>query len=185
VPPDNDHDDRAGDLLHLLQKELETRGLLPTLVSGQGDGQERCARLAVTNPAAPDRGVIYVEDSGCLIWERPASLQDPDVAEIAAQAASILQHAGSRRGPRRPAWSDGSASSLGRSELIGTRQQQLVFLNTHWGRYYVFSAPRAPDDQWTATARFGRRQEIQRWSAGQLLAEVRRHYHREKQSNGS
>jgi hypothetical protein len=48
-----------------------------------------------------------------------------------------------------------------RTELSGTQQQQLVFLNTHWGDKYSFAAPEAPGGQWTATAKFGQHDQIQ------------------------
>lgn len=60
--------------------------------------------------------------------------------------------------------------------LIGSRQQQLVFLNIHWGRKYEFAAPALPDGHWTATARFGEGDRLRGDSAGQLLEQVRYHY---------
>lgn len=63
-----------------------------------------------------------------------------------------------------------------RMQLGGTNQQQLVFLNTHWGRQYSFAAPEAPGGKWTPTANFGQRDQIQEWSAAELLEEVRGHY---------
>ena len=127
--------------------------------------------------------MIYVEDSGCLTWERPANPGDADAGEIAAEAAGILRDARCRHGPPPAAGPGGSASPSGHRELTGTSQQQLVFLNTHWGRNYVFSVPQTAGGQWTATARFGGHEQIQRQSAGDLLAEVRRHYHRNKQGS--
>jgi hypothetical protein len=61
-------------------------------------------------------------------------------------------------------------------ELVGSRHQQLVFLNTHWGRKYSFRIPAQPGGQWTATARFGRREQLQAETAGVLLERVRHHY---------
>jgi hypothetical protein len=63
-----------------------------------------------------------------------------------------------------------------RRQLAGTSQQQLVFLNTHWGGNYSFAAPEVPGGQWTATAKFGQHDQIQEWSAAELLEEVRGHY---------
>ena len=68
------------------------------------------------------------------------------------------------------------ANPGGRMELGGTSQQQLVFLNTHWGSKYSFAAPEAPGGQWTATAKFGQHDRIQEWSAAELLEEIRDHY---------
>jgi hypothetical protein len=61
-------------------------------------------------------------------------------------------------------------------ELRGTSQQQLVFLNTHWGSRYSFTAPAKPGGQWTATARFGQQDELAAESATALLTLVRDHY---------
>jgi hypothetical protein len=68
------------------------------------------------------------------------------------------------------------ANPSGHMELGGTSQRQLVFLNTHWGSKYSFAPPEAPGGQWTATAKFGRYDQIQEWSAAQLLEEIRDHY---------
>jgi hypothetical protein len=62
------------------------------------------------------------------------------------------------------------------TELHGTRQQQLVFLNTHWGSKYSFAAPGAPGAQWTAAATFGQHDQLRAWTAAELLEEVRDHY---------
>jgi hypothetical protein len=63
-----------------------------------------------------------------------------------------------------------------RMELRGTSRQQLVFLNTHWGSNYSFAPPEEPGGQWTATAKFGQHDRIQKCSAAELLKEVRDHY---------
>ncbi len=65
-------------------------------------------------------------------------------------------------------------------KLGGTAEQQLVFLNTHWGRRYSFTAPSAPGGMWTAVAKFGSGDQLQQWSATELLAEVREHYQAHK-----
>ena len=59
---------------------------------------------------------------------------------------------------------------------VRTREQALIFLTTHWGTYYDFRAPEPPGGQWTAQARFGQHDQIQEWSAAELLEEVRDHY---------
>jgi hypothetical protein len=61
-------------------------------------------------------------------------------------------------------------------ELAGTREQRLIYLNTHWGRSYAFAAPCGPDGMWKATANFGTRDELEDASAADLLAKVRKHY---------
>jgi hypothetical protein len=60
--------------------------------------------------------------------------------------------------------------------LVGSREQQLVFLNMHWGGQYSFAAPAAPNGLWTATARFGLCDRLDGDSAGDLLEQVRHHY---------
>ena len=61
-------------------------------------------------------------------------------------------------------------------ELSGTRRQQLIYLNTHWGRIYFFASPDGPDGVWKAKAKFGAEDELEDWSAAGLLTRVRRHY---------
>ena len=65
-------------------------------------------------------------------------------------------------------------------ELRGTTDQQLIYLNTHWGRRYSFVPPQTPWDEWTATAKFGCRTQLQAQTAAELLAEVRAHYQANK-----
>jgi hypothetical protein len=57
--------------------------------------------------------------------------------------------------------------------LGGTSEQQLIFLNTHWGRMYRFSAPDAAGGKWTAIAIFGQGDELQEESTTELLLAVR------------
>jgi hypothetical protein len=59
---------------------------------------------------------------------------------------------------------------------LGPAEQQLIYLNTHWGRQYAFTPPPAPGDQWTATARFGEHEALRAATAGELLRAVRAHY---------
>jgi len=55
-----------------------------------------------------------------------------------------------------------------------------VFLNTHWSAKYSFAPPEAPGGRWTATAKFGQHDQIQGFSAAELLEEVRDHYQANK-----
>jgi hypothetical protein len=66
------------------------------------------------------------------------------------------------------------------AELGGTVEQQLIYLQTHWGRRYEFASPKAPGGQWAATARFGDRDGIQARTSAELLEEVRAHYQASK-----
>lgn len=65
-------------------------------------------------------------------------------------------------------------------ELEGTVDQQLIFLNLHWGGRYEFAPPQAPERQWSATAKFGGHDRLQAWTAAELLAKVRAHYQSSK-----
>lgn len=66
-------------------------------------------------------------------------------------------------------------------ELRGTADQQLIYLNTHWGKQYDFAPPQTSNGGWTATAKFGNCAELQAPTAAELLEEVRRHYQANKQ----
>lgn len=61
-------------------------------------------------------------------------------------------------------------------QLTGTTEQQLVFLNLHWGRMYEFAAPASAGADWVARAKFGEQDKLQADSAGELLQEIRAHY---------
>jgi len=61
-------------------------------------------------------------------------------------------------------------------ELTGTPEQQLVFLNLHWGRMYVFTSPDRANVPWKAQAKFGDQDELRAESATEMLREVRAHY---------
>jgi hypothetical protein len=61
-------------------------------------------------------------------------------------------------------------------KLTGTPEQQLIFLSTHWGRMYVFTAPSGVGTLWTAQAKFGDHDELRAESAAEMLRVVRAHY---------
>jgi len=77
----------------------------------------------------------------------------------------------------------GSGDAAG-AELRGTVQQRLVFLNTHWGSKYSFTAPAKPDGRWTAAARFGQHDQLAAESAAELLELVRGHYQASRPAGG-
>jgi hypothetical protein len=64
-------------------------------------------------------------------------------------------------------------------ELGGT-EQRLIFLNTHWGSKYEFTAPKTLGGNWGAKAKFGEHDELQAATSTELLEQVRSHY----QDNG-
>jgi hypothetical protein len=61
-------------------------------------------------------------------------------------------------------------------QLEGSGEQQLIFLNTRWGRRYIFTAPQATSCKRIARANFGRHDKLEERSATDLLLAVRRHY---------
>jgi hypothetical protein len=67
------------------------------------------------------------------------------------------------------------------AEIGGTAEQQLIYLNTHWGRRYEFAAPQNAGGPWTATARFGGHDRLQAPTPAALLGQVRAHYQAEHQ----
>ena len=60
--------------------------------------------------------------------------------------------------------------------LSGTPEQQLIHLNTHWGRRYDFAAPGSLGGTWAATDKFGDHDKLEAASASELLEAVRSHY---------
>jgi hypothetical protein len=65
-------------------------------------------------------------------------------------------------------------------ELRGTTDQQLIYLNMHWGKQYSFVPPQTPWGEWAAMAKFGCRTQLQAQTAAELLEEVRAHYQANK-----
>jgi len=64
--------------------------------------------------------------------------------------------------------------------LGGTAEQQLIFLNTHWGRQYDFTAPKRPGERWTAKAKFGTLDDLEAETSAELLEAIRGHYRASK-----
>jgi hypothetical protein len=83
----------------------------------------------------------------------------------------------------RDAGRPGSGHKLGTGPS-GTTEQQLVFLNIHWGSQYSFTAPAQPGGRWAAVARFGQHDQIAGESAAELLAPVGDHYKASKPAGG-
>jgi hypothetical protein len=65
--------------------------------------------------------------------------------------------------------------------IRGTPNQQLIYLNTHWGRRYDFTAPATPGGTWAAADKFGEHERLEAANAGELLEAVRNHYKRNYQ----
>jgi hypothetical protein len=68
--------------------------------------------------------------------------------------------------------------------VSGTVQQQLVFLNTHGGGKYSFTASATPGGRWTAVARFDQHDQLAAESPTELLELVRGHYQASKPAEG-
>ncbi|HEX3925382.1 MAG TPA: hypothetical protein VHY31_24090 [Streptosporangiaceae bacterium] len=151
-----------------LAEKLESRGLssrVETYSDGK-PGEELIVELIATNPAARERGEVRIGDDGAVTWEFFGDLGEAGAARILDEATNALRATGVRlqRENRRGA------------ELAGTAEQQLIYLNTHWGRSYSFTVPAGPDDTWKATAQFGAKDELEDPSPVGLLAKMREHY---------
>lgn len=90
-PPDLEHQ------LRVLADKLEKRGLHARLAACVVDGVSaaRYDTVTVANQAAPERGIIHVEDDGCVTWELPGSLDDAGIATITREALNVLRPADS------------------------------------------------------------------------------------------
>jgi hypothetical protein len=154
--------------LETLAEKLERRGLYSRLVTysrGQPDS-EYVAEIVVTNPAARHRGEVHIDDDGAVTWEFFGDLGEAGAEHILDDVTNALRATGVRFGQ------EGRPST----ELSGTIEQQLIYLNTHWGRHYSFTVPDRPCGTWKAKAKFGAQHELEDSSAAGLLAKVRDHY---------
>jgi hypothetical protein len=70
------------------------------------------------------------------------------------------------------------------ADLRGTAEQQLIYLQTHWGRRYELALPQVPGGLWTATATFGDRDRLQAPAPAELLEQVRAHYQANRPPGG-
>jgi len=168
--PGRSDGDVAGDSQGLrdLKEKLEGLGLSARVdtFSGGKSGEELIEELIVTNPAGRERGQIRIGDDGAVTWEYFGDLSevgagrvlDDVTAALRATEVQFLQDQGHR------------------ADIAGTAEQQLVYLNTHWGRPYAISRPDGPDGRWKAKARFGKQDELDDFSAAGLLEKMREHY---------
>jgi hypothetical protein len=79
--------------LRVLADKLEEHGLDARLAACVVDGASAAHYDSVTiaNQAAPERGIIHVEDDGCVTWELPGSLDDTGIAKITCEALNVLR----------------------------------------------------------------------------------------------
>jgi hypothetical protein len=104
APTQDDDADYVDSRLRALSEKLEGRGLEARLVTYPVDGvkSEHYDAVTVTNPAAPERGVIHVENDGCVAWEYSGSLHDAGISKIADEATNALRATGVRYRPGPP-----------------------------------------------------------------------------------
>jgi hypothetical protein len=93
-----------GELLRMLAKKLESRGLdyrLVTYPGGTGEDQH-IEEIVVINPAARERGEIRVCDDGGVTWEYFGKIDEAGVDKILDDATNALRATGLRfrPGPR-------------------------------------------------------------------------------------
>jgi len=182
VGSDSNADELDSQLIELADK-LQKRGMKAELVSyAVGGGKsEHYDAITVTNPASPERGSMQIEKEGWVTWEYSGNLaDDTGIGNLTDEAINILRPTGIPC-QQEPAVRTGDNEPAG---LHGTPQQQIVFLNTHWGSKYTFEAPQAPGSGWTATAKFGQHDRIEAPSAAELLGEIRDHYHANTSEGG-
>lgn len=153
--------------LRRLAERLEGRGLGSRLVTySGGPGEEVVEQIVVTNPAAPDRGEVRVSDDGAVTWEFFGDLGGPGAGRILDEVTNALRATGVPLHRQ---------AVMHVADLAGTAEQQLVYLNTHWGRNYCFTAPAGPGQEWKAKARFGAQGDLSDSSSAGLLAKVHDH----------
>jgi hypothetical protein len=58
-----------------------------------------------------------------------------------------------------------------------TNAQWLEYFSEHYGSKYEVAAPSAPGGQWRATAQFGQRDQLFKWSPTELLDDLIDHRH--------
>lgn len=151
-----------------LKEKLEDLGLsarVDTLSTGKS-GEELTEELVVTNAAARERGQIRIGDDGAVTWEYFGNLNGAGAGDILDDVAAALRATDVQF----------LQEQRHRADITGTAEQQLVFLNTHWGRPYSISRPDGPDGRWKAKARFGKQDELGDPSAAGLLEKMREHY---------
>jgi hypothetical protein len=153
--------------LRRLAGKLEGRGLSSRMVTySDGPGEEVVEQIVVTNPAGRERGEVRVSDDGAVTWEFFGSLTEPDACRILDEVTNALRATGVPLHRQ---------AVMQVADLAGTAEQQLVYLNTHWGRSYSFTAPGGPGEEWKAKARFGAQDGFSDSSSAGLLAKVRDH----------
>jgi hypothetical protein len=93
-----------GELVRMLAKKLESRGLDSRLVTypGDADDDEHVEEIVIVNPAARERGEVRVGDDGSVSWEYFGRLDEAGVNDIVDEVTNALRATGVRfhREPR-------------------------------------------------------------------------------------
>jgi hypothetical protein len=92
----------SGELLKLLAKKLESRGLDYQLVSYPGSASEDAPieEIVITNSAARERGEIRICDDGGVTWEYFGTIDEAGINKILDDATNALRATGLRIRPR-------------------------------------------------------------------------------------
>jgi hypothetical protein len=87
-----------GELVRILVKKLESRGLDSRLViyPGDADDDEHVEEIVITNPAARERGEIRVGDDGSVTWEYFGRLDETGVSNLVDEVTNALRATGVR-----------------------------------------------------------------------------------------
>jgi hypothetical protein len=96
--------DYAARQLRALCQKLQARGLDARLVTYLVNGVkgEQYDAVTVTNPAAPERGMMHVDSDGCVTWEYAGSLDAAGISKTADEATCALRATGMRCRPAQP-----------------------------------------------------------------------------------
>ena len=104
IPQDHGSRDHCenGELLRLLAKKIESRGLDYRLVTYPDGTSEDppIEEIVVTNPAARERGEIRICDDGGVTWEYFGTIDEVGVSKILDDATNALRATGVRFRPR-------------------------------------------------------------------------------------
>ncbi len=96
--------------------------------SGKSPGEELIDEVVVTNPAACERGQVPIGDDGAFTWEFFGDLDEAEAGRILDEVTNALRSTGVQLPQEQGHGAD----------LIGTAEQQLVYLNTHWAAPIAF-----------------------------------------------
>jgi|SRR5450755_3045965 hypothetical protein len=85
-----------GELIRMLGKKLESRGLEFRLVTYPDDESQdsHVEQIVVTNPRSPERGEVRVSDDGSVTWEYLGRLDDGGAGGILDEIINALRASG-------------------------------------------------------------------------------------------